>query len=110
MKLLMTTDPIGGVWNYSLELCAALGAYGVRVALAVLGGPASPAQREQVGRLPNVTLHESNFRLEWMPAPWLDLDQAAEWLLSLETATGADIVHLNHLVHGDLPWSAPVMT
>ena len=110
MKVLMTTDPIGGVWSYSLELCAALGAHGIRVVLAVLGGIASPAQRQQAGRLTNVTLHESSFRLEWMPDPWADLDRAADWLLSLEAVAGANIVHLNHLVHGHLPWSAPVMT
>lgn len=106
----MTTDPIGGVWSYSLELCAALATHGVHVTLAALGGRASPAQLEQARRLTNVTLHESTFRLEWMPEPWADLECAAEWLLSLESATNPDIVHLNHLVHGDLPWSAPVMT
>jgi glycosyltransferase involved in cell wall biosynthesis len=42
--------------------------------------------------------------------PWADLGRAADWLLSLEVATGADLVHLNHLVHGDLPWSVPVMS
>ena len=110
MQLLMTTDAIGGVWNYSLELCGALGAHGIRVALAVLGGPPSNAQREQAGRLSNVTVHESSFRLEWMPDPWDDLARAGEWLLSLEVTTGADMVHLNHLVHADLPWRSPVMT
>ena len=110
MQLLMTTDAIGGVWNYSLELCGAFGAHGIRVALAVLGGPPSNAQREQAGRLSNVTVHESSFRLEWMTDPWEDLARAGEWLLSLEKMTGADVVHLNHLVHADLPWQAPVMT
>jgi glycosyltransferase involved in cell wall biosynthesis len=110
MQLLMTTDAIGGVWNYSLELCGAFGAHDIRVALAVLGGPPSNAQREQAGRLSNVTVHESSFRLEWMTDPWEDLARAGEWLLSLEKMTGADVVHLNHLVHADLPWQAPVMT
>src|SRR5256885_15144572 len=108
VQVLMTTDSIGGVWNYSLELCSALGAHGVRVALAVLGGLPSSAQRRQAEQLPNVTLHESTFRLEWMPDPWADLDLAGDWLLSLEAAVGADLVHLNHLAHGDLPWSSPV--
>jgi glycogen(starch) synthase len=110
MQLLMTTDSIGGVWNYSLELCGALRAHGIRVALAVLGGSASNAQRQQASRLSNVTLYESSFRLEWMPDPWEDLARAGEWLLSLERMTGADVVHLNHLVHADLPWRSPAMT
>jgi glycosyltransferase involved in cell wall biosynthesis len=106
----MTTDSIGGVWNYSLELCGALSGPGVRVALAVLGGPPSHAQRQQVSRLSNVTVYESSFRLEWMPDPWEDLARAGEWLTSLEKMTGADLVHLNHLVHADLPWRSPVLT
>jgi glycogen(starch) synthase len=106
----MTTDPIGGVWNYSLELCGAFGAHGVRVALAVLGRPPTAAQRLQASRLSNVTVYESGFRLEWMPDPWEDLAKAGEWLLSLEKMTGADVVHLNHLVHADLPWRAPVLS
>jgi glycogen synthase len=106
----MTTDSIGGVWNYSLELCRAFGAHGVRVALAVLGGPPSSAQYQQARRLANVTVYESSFRLEWMPDPWEDLARAGEWLLSLEKMTGADVVHLNHLVHADLSWRSPVLT
>ncbi len=76
----------------------------------MLGGVPSAEQRERARRLSNVTLYESDFRLEWMPQPWADLDRAAEWLLVLEATFGADVVHLNHLVHGHLPWASPVMT
>ncbi len=110
MKVLMTADPIGGVWTYALELCAALRPLQVRVALATLGRALTTAQRRQVAALPNVTLHESAFRLEWMPEPWEELERAAEWLLRLERDTGPDVVHLNHLVHADLPWRAPVLS
>jgi glycogen synthase len=110
MRVLMTTDPIGGVWNYTLELCAALAARGVHVCLAVLGRALSDAQREQLRRLPRTGVHESQYRLEWMPDPWRDLDEAAEWLLSLERLCNPDVIHLNHLVHANLPWKAPVLT
>jgi glycosyltransferase involved in cell wall biosynthesis len=110
VNILMTADPIGGVWNYALELCGALAAHRVHVSLATLGGEPSPAQRAQLARLPNVTLHESRFRLEWMPEPWDDLDRAGRWLLSLERELEPDIVHLNHLVHADLPWKTPVLS
>jgi glycosyltransferase involved in cell wall biosynthesis len=110
MKVLMTTDPIGGVWHYTLELCAALSSHHVQVCLATLGGEPSRAQRAQLARLAGVTLHPSSFRLEWMANPWEDLELAGQWLLSLERETGADIVHLNHLVHADLPWRAPVVS
>ena len=110
MKVLMTTDPIGGVWHYTLELCAALSSHHVQVCLATLGGEPSRAQRAQLSRLAGVTLYPSSFRLEWMADPWEDLELAGQWLLSLERKTGPDIVHLNHLVHADLPWRAPVVS
>jgi len=110
MKLLLTADCIGGVWNYALELCAALQPLGVRVVLATLGRPLSPDQRVQLERLCHVTLCESAFRLEWMPDPWDGLARAGDWLLALERRFRPDVIHLNHLVHADLPWRAPVLS
>src|SRR5690242_12800073 len=110
MKILMTADPIGGVWSYALELCAALEVHGVEVVLATLGGSLTRDQRASVESHHNVSLHESRFRLEWMPHPWEDLERAGEWLLALEAEHRPDVIHLNHLVHADLAWSAPVLT
>jgi glycogen synthase len=45
-----------------------------------------------------------------MSDPWSDLEKAADWLLSIERDAAVDVVHLNHLVHGDLPWRAPVLS
>jgi glycosyltransferase involved in cell wall biosynthesis len=109
MRVLMTADPNGGVWQYALELCAAFGAHDIQVVLATLGTSLSRPQRDEIARLRNVTLRESRYRLEWMPDPWRDLDAAADWLLELERTFAPDVVHLNHLVHCDLPWRAPVL-
>jgi glycogen(starch) synthase len=109
MKLLMTTDTVGGVWTYSLELAGALARYGVQVTLATMGPRMSERQRAELSAYRNVRLHESEFRLEWMERPWCDVDRAGEWLLSLERAERPDVVHLNGYAHGNLPWSAPVI-
>ena len=106
MKVLMTVDPIGGVWSYALDLCAQLREREVEVALAVLGRRPSPRQRAAAG---GIQLYESEFRLEWMPEPWRDLSRASEWLLELERDYQPDVVQLNHLVHADLPWQSPVL-
>lgn len=110
MKVLMTADPIGGVWSYALELCQAYRSLQVRIVLATLGRSLTPEQRRQVAELPNVALYESDFRLEWMPEPWDDLARAADWLLRIEREARPDVVHLNHLVHADLPWHSPVLS
>ena len=105
--VLMTTDTVGGVWSYSVELAHELANHGVRVTLASMGAPVSASQRAQVAALPSVALHESSFRLEWMDQPWADVDAAGEWLLSLESKLRPDVVHLNGFAHGALPFRAP---
>jgi glycogen synthase len=107
--ILMTTDTVGGVWNYALELCRGLGGHGVAVVLATMGPAPREDQRAEVARLGHVTLCESTFRLEWMDEPWDDVARAGEWLLGLERRFRPDVVHLNGFAHGALPWSAPAL-
>jgi glycogen(starch) synthase len=108
-RVLMTADTIGGVWTYAVDLARALGAEGVEVALATMGGPASPEQRREAGAVSTLELFESNYRLPWMDDPWEDVQAAGHWLLDLATRISPDVIHLNEPVHGALPWSAPTV-
>ncbi len=108
-RVLMTTDTIGGVWTYALELCRALERHQVEVTLATMGAPLDPFQAAEAAALPNLQVHESAFRLEWMREPWEDVEAAGEWLLDLERRTSPEIVHLNGYCHGHLPFAAPVL-
>jgi glycogen synthase len=108
-RILMTADAVGGVWNYALELSRGLGARGVEVVLATMGPRPAAAQRAAAVALDNVTLCESDFRLEWMETPWRDVSAAGEWLLELEAQFAPDLVHLNGYAHGALPWRAPAL-
>lgn len=108
-RVLITTDTVGGVWNYALELSGALGGHGVAVVLATMGPRARTDQRTEAARLENVTLCESEFPLEWMSAAWKGVEAAGEWLLDLEQRFAPDLVHLNGYAHGALPWSAPTV-
>jgi glycosyltransferase involved in cell wall biosynthesis len=109
MKILMTVDTVGGVWTYALQLARALAPAGVHVELATMGAPLSDAQRDQVRGCTNVTVHESRFRLEWMPDAAADVARAGDWLLALARTTRPDAVHLNGYAHAALPWPAPTL-
>jgi glycogen(starch) synthase len=109
MKIFMTTDTVGGVWTYSVELSGQLAERGHEVVLAALGGRASPAQEAQVARRPGVQLHSSAWKLEWMDDPWAEVDQSCAWVLDLAGRVRPDVVHLNTLAHGALPWKAPTL-
>jgi glycosyltransferase involved in cell wall biosynthesis len=103
MKILISTDTVGGVLTYTAELAAALEASGDEVVVAAMGPQLRQAQREA---LPS-RLHESGFRLEWMEGPWDDVAAAGEWLLRLEEEERPDVVHLCSYAHAALPFRAP---
>jgi glycogen(starch) synthase len=107
MRVLMTADAVGGVWQYTVQLAALLAARGWDVMIATMGPPPSDAQRGEAAAIPRLTLCTSAYALEWMPDPWHDVDRAAGWLLQLESEFAPDIVHLNGYAHADLPWRAP---
>lgn len=107
-RLLLTADTVGGVWTYAAELSRGLAAQGIDVHLATMGAPVSVHQRDQVAAC-GITLHESAYRLEWMPQPWDEVDRAGQWLLSLEAQLQPDLVHLNQFAFGALPFAAPTL-
>jgi glycogen synthase len=108
-RILMTADPICGIWSYVLELARGLSEHGVEIALATMGKALTDAQRREIEDEGNVTLHESVFRLEWMDDPWDDVELSGEWLLSLEAELHPDLVHLNGYAHASLPWQNPCL-
>ncbi len=103
MKVLISTDTVGGVLTYTAELAAALEAGGDEVAVAAMG---PPPRREQRALLPR-QVHEGGFRLEWMEDAWDEVAAAAEWLLALEEEERPDVVHLCSYAHGAAPFRAP---
>jgi glycogen(starch) synthase len=103
MKVLISTDTVGGVLTYTTELAAALEAAGDEVVVATMGRPLRPAQRR---RLP-ARVHKSDFALEWMDDPWVDVAAAGEWLRELEDEEHPDVVHLCSYAHGSVSFRAP---
>ena len=107
--ILMTADPIGGVWQYALELCRQLAESDVNVVLATMGRRLERTERLSVSSLQNVELCQSAYKLEWMSSPWSDVEAAGKWLLDLESRHRASLIHLNQYSHGAMPWKVPVL-
>jgi glycosyltransferase involved in cell wall biosynthesis len=99
MKVVMSTDAVGGVWTYAVELRDALGTEGVEVELAAIG-PAAP---------PDADVPHHRCALEWHEDPWADVADSGRWLLALAREAAADIVHLNGYAHGALTWPVPTI-
>src|SRR5918993_1152509 len=105
----MTTDPIGGVWLYSVELCRELAKRDVSVVLATMGRRLERGERVLISGLHNVELCESTYKLEWMSEPWSDVKAAGRWLLDLESRFQPSLIHLNQYSHGAVAWKVPAL-
>jgi glycogen synthase len=109
VRVLMTSDTVGGVWNYSINLIRALASHRVEVVLATMGKRPSAAQRREASAISNLWLVDSEFKLEWMDDPWTDVSRAGNWLLQLEAIWKPSLIHLNGYSHATLPWHAPCL-
>jgi glycogen(starch) synthase len=108
-RVLMTTDAVGGVWTYSIELARALASMGISTTLATMGPQPSAARLASARGIPGLEIETSAFRLEWMEHPWADVAAAGQWLLDLERRVSPIMIHSNGFSHASLPWLAPVV-
>lgn len=95
MRLLLTTDAVGGVWQYSIDLARALGERGVETLVALLGPAPDAGQRAGAENVEGATLIETGLPLDWLcdgPEPVL---AAGNRIAELAQDLSADIVQLN---------------
>lgn len=106
MRILLTTDVVGGVWGYTLTLVRELVGRGHSCAVAVIGDPSE----DRLHSLPDgVEVFQRDFRLEWLPGGLEDVEPATAWLVETAAEWGADVVHLNQFAYGTGDFSAPVL-
>ncbi len=108
-RLLMTTDTVGGVWTYAVDLAYALAGGGTEILLAVLGPEPGEVQRRQARTVRGLSLVMLPGKLEWMAEPDTDLRRQGGQLLALERDFQPDMVHLNGYAHAALPWRSPTL-
>ncbi|MET0250737.1 MAG: glycosyltransferase family 4 protein [Novosphingobium sp.] len=94
MRVLMTADAVGGVWQYATELAAGLTHYGIEVVLAVLGPAPDGARRQAANAIRGLTLSETGLALDWLSDAESTRDAAAR-VAALARQEKVDLVHLN---------------
>lgn len=110
IRVLMTTDAVGGVWTYTLDLASGLAPSGVEVTLAVLGPSPSASQVRDAHAVPALTLVDTGLPLDWMATGPGQIADAAEAIRVIARRSEADLIHLNSpaLAAGGC-FSAPVL-
>ncbi len=112
MRVLLTTDTIGGVWTFTKELASELLARGHAVALVSFGRSPSTAQSAWCEAVH--ATHGQRFRyeastapLEWMQSNAHARTAAAPLLLRIAEEFSPDLLHSNQFCFGSLPISIP---
>jgi glycosyltransferase involved in cell wall biosynthesis len=108
IRILMTTDTVGGVWSYTAALATALARSGAEMHLVTLGPPARADQRAALDGT-SIRLIETDLALEWQDPEAADLVRARTLLLRLERKLRPDVIHLNSYREASFSWQAPVV-
>jgi glycogen(starch) synthase len=106
MRIFLSTDTVGGVWDHTVTLARELHDAGHSVLVAVLGEP----RDERLAHLPvGVEVTWRRYRLEWMPDAADDVAAAGAWLRRTADLWEADVVHLNQMAYATEEFAAPVL-
>ncbi|MVT50644.1 glycosyltransferase [Bradyrhizobium yuanmingense] len=108
IRIMMTTDTVGGVWTYSCALAASLAASSADVTLVTLGPRARVDQRQML-RETSVHLIETDLALEWQDPEGQNVSDARRVLANLEARLMPDVVHLNSFREATFAWQAPTV-
>ena len=107
-RLLMTADAVGGVWQYALELAAALRPLGVEAHLAVLGPALSPEQRARASTA-GIGVTETGLPLDWLARDRTEVLRTADALAKAAAMHGADVVQLNQPAFALADYAMPIV-
>ncbi|MBS1815935.1 MAG: glycosyltransferase family 4 protein [Acidobacteria bacterium] len=112
MRLVVTTDTVGGVWTFTQELTRGLLEHGHSVALVSFGRLPSPTQQCTCETLAHTwgdhfQYTASDVPLEWMENNSRACTDAAPLLLDIIKQFEADVLHSNQFCFGALDVSIP---
>ncbi len=112
MRLLITTDTVGGVWTFTRELSAGLLDRGCHVRLVSFGRMPSDSQRADCAALAQrfplqFAYVASDIALEWMDENGRVMEAGSRLLRREAALFGPDLIHCNQFCFGALETAVP---
>jgi glycosyltransferase involved in cell wall biosynthesis len=95
LRILVTADAVGGVWQYSMELAAGLSRLGIQTVLAVMGPPPTGEQSAAAAEIPGLELVDTGLALDWLADDGEALRRAGDAVRELAFERKVDLVQLN---------------
>lgn len=110
-RLLLTTDAVGGVWTYSLDLARALAAAeDMVILLTVLGPTPAPEQLTEAAAVPGLQLIDTGLPLDWTATSEREVRESGHYLASLAETGTADLVQLHTPALAAVCYPMPVVS
>jgi glycosyltransferase involved in cell wall biosynthesis len=109
LRVLMTTDAVGGVWIFSTTLARALARRQCRVMLVTLGPAPQPDQIDALAGCDGIELRCTDHPLEWVDPQGDGLLAAQRDLAAIAARFRPDLVHINGYREVLARWNAPVL-
>jgi glycogen(starch) synthase len=107
-RILLTTDVVGGVWDFCITLAEAIVADGDgQVTLLALGEPSS-AQRHAAAQT-GAELRSEPLKLEWMQDSDADVARTRRLIAELVAELQPDVVHANQFAAACVEGGTPVV-
>ncbi len=107
-RIMLTTDAVGGVWRYCMELAAELRARETDILLVSMGPAPSAAQRAEAAAI--CTLLITDLPLDWLAETSAEIADAARALAAIAAEWNTDSIHLHTpALVPDADWPAPVV-
>jgi glycosyltransferase involved in cell wall biosynthesis len=100
LRLFMTADAVGGVWQYALDLARGLAEHDVATTLAVLGPAPDDDQVAAAAGVPDLHLVQTDLPLDWTATSPDEVADAAAAIATLADDSVPDVVHLNSAALG----------
>jgi glycosyltransferase involved in cell wall biosynthesis len=114
MRLLITTDTVGGVWRFGIELAEGLLRAGDTVVLVSFGGIPSASQRLECKRLAECWTKQFYYSasatpLEWMQQNERSYDEGLLILKQMARTFAIDLLHSNQYCYGASDFGVPTV-
>lgn len=95
LRILLTTDAVGGVWTYSLDLARGLARLDIETVLAVMGPAPTAVQKRAACAIDGLRLVDAGQPLDWLAQDAGEIERASAAIASLAAEQSADLVQLH---------------
>jgi glycosyltransferase involved in cell wall biosynthesis len=109
-RVLISSDALGGLWRYAIDLARSLSARGVETLLVGMGPQPNEEQRADALSVPGLELRWPALPLDWTATSEAEIAGVPAAFAAIARGAGIDLLHLNLPTQAmDIPTDLPIV-